>query len=181
VDSEPGKGTKFRLVIPYKIGNADDSIVAAPDIDPAAEFHFHNHYVLVVEDNQINQRLISYLFKNWKLQFDAANNGAEAIEKLKRKNYDLILMDIQMPVMDGYETMRKMKENGVTADIPVIAVTARAMKGDREKCLKAGASDYISKPVNLAALLEKMERLISVSKTSNERLLMKNTGNFWNL
>jgi two-component system chemotaxis sensor kinase CheA len=64
--------------------------------------------------------------------------------------------------------MRKMKENSVTADIPVIAVTARAMKGDREKCLRAGASDYISKPVNLAALLEKMERLISVSKNSNE-------------
>ena len=73
-----------------------------------------------------------------------------------------------MPVMDGFETMRKMKEHPMTAEIPVIAVTAKAMKGDREKCLEAGAADYISKPVNLAALLEKMERLISVSKNSNE-------------
>jgi CheY-like chemotaxis protein len=86
----------------------------------------------------------------------------------KNDQIEVVLMDISMPVMDGYEAMRKMKENSVTADIPVIAVTARAMKGDREKCLRAGASDYISKPVNLAALLEKMERLISVSKNSNE-------------
>ena len=125
--------------------------------------------ILIVDDDVRNTfALVSYL-ETLDMNIFTAEHGMDALEILQKNDQiEVVLMDIMMPVMDGYETMRKMKENGVTADIPVIAVTARAMKGDREKCLKAGASDYISKPVNLAALLEKMERLISVSKNSNE-------------
>jgi CheY-like chemotaxis protein len=125
--------------------------------------------ILIVDDDVRNTfALVSYL-ETLDMNIFTAEHGRDALEILQKNDQiEVVLMDIMMPVMDGYEAMRKMKENGVTADIPIIAVTARAMKGDREKCLKAGASDYISKPVNLAALLEKMERLISVSKTSNE-------------
>jgi two-component system chemotaxis sensor kinase CheA len=125
--------------------------------------------ILIVDDDVRNTfALVSYL-ETLDMKIYTAEHGMDALEILQKNDeIEVVLMDIMMPVMDGYEAMRKMKENGVTADIPVIAVTARAMKGDREKCLKAGASDYISKPVNLAALLEKMERLISVSKNSNE-------------
>jgi len=125
--------------------------------------------ILIVDDDVRNTfALVSYL-ETLDMNIFTAEHGRDALDILQKNDQiEVVLMDIMMPVMDGYETMRKMKENSVTADIPVIAVTARAMKGDREKCLKAGASDYISKPVNLAALLEKMERLISVSKNSNE-------------
>lgn len=125
--------------------------------------------ILIVDDDVRNTfALVSYL-ETLDMNIFTAEHGRDALEILQKNDQiEVVLMDIMMPVMDGYEAMRKMKENRVMADIPVIAVTARAMKGDREKCLKAGASDYISKPVNLAALLEKMERLISVSKNSNE-------------
>jgi CheY-like chemotaxis protein len=125
--------------------------------------------ILIVDDDVRNTfALVSYL-ETLDMKIFTAEHGMDALAILHQHDHiEVVLMDISMPVMDGYEAMRKMKENSVTADIPVIAVTARAMKGDREKCLKAGASDYISKPVNLAALLEKMERLISVAKNSNE-------------
>jgi CheY-like chemotaxis protein len=125
--------------------------------------------ILIVDDDVRNTfALVSYL-ETLHMKIFTAEHGMHALDILHQHDQiEVVLMDISMPVMDGYEAMRKMKENSVTADIPVIAVTARAMKGDREKCLKAGASDYISKPVNLAALLEKMERLISVSKNSTE-------------
>ena len=121
--------------------------------------------ILIVEDNSKNVFALTAVLKAKGFQSVVAENGKEALKILAETDgIKVILMDIMMPVMDGYEAMRKMKENRVTADIPVIAVTARAMKGDREKCLEAGASDYISKPVNLKELLEKIERLISVSK-----------------
>jgi CheY-like chemotaxis protein len=125
--------------------------------------------ILIVDDDVRNTfALVSYL-ESLDMNIHTAEHGMAALDMLQKNDQiEMVLMDIMMPVMDGYEAMRKMKENRITADIPVIAVTARAMKGDREKCLEAGASDYISKPVNLAALLEKMERLISVSKNNNE-------------
>lgn len=128
----------------------------------------HKRILIVDDDIRNTFALVSYL-ETLDMNIYTAENGFDALDILQKNDHiEMVLMDIMMPVMDGYETIQKMKENPVTAGIPVIAVTARAMKGDREKCLEAGASDYISKPVNLAALLEKMERLISVTKNSNE-------------
>lgn len=128
----------------------------------------HKRILIVDDDIRNTFALVSYL-ETLDMNIYTAENGFDALDILQKNDHiEMVLMDIMMPVMDGYETIQKMKENPVTAGIPVIAVTARAMKGDQEKCLEAGASDYISKPVNLAALLEKMERLISVTKNSNE-------------
>ena len=128
----------------------------------------HRRILIVDDDIRNTFALVSYL-ETLDMHIYTAENGFDALGILQKNDQiEMVLMDIMMPVMDGHETMRKMKENPVTADIPVIAVTAKAMKGDREKSLEAGASDYISKPVNLKELLDKMERLIGVSKNSNE-------------
>ena len=99
-----------------------------------------------MEDNVINQSLIKHLFKNWKLNYDLAVNGQEALEKLQAQKYMLILMDIQMPVMDGYSTTKEIRQT-LKLKTPIIAMTAHALAGEREKCLQYGMDDYISKPL----------------------------------
>ncbi len=125
--------------------------------------------ILLVEDNEINRMVAMGILKKMQLVVDSAQNGAEALEALSRDTYDLVLMDCQMPVMDGYEATRRIRKNGMmefeknggapsSASIPVIAMTAHAMLGDREKCMEAGMDDYIAKPVSpedLEDLLEK--------------------------
>ncbi|MBC8002649.1 MAG: response regulator, partial [Opitutaceae bacterium] len=105
--------------------------------------------VLLVDDDIRNIFAMTAVLERFKMTVLSAENGKEAIETiLKNKDVDVILMDIMLPMMDGYATTRAIREMGDFADLPIIAVTAKAMKGDREKCLDAGASDYISKPVD---------------------------------
>jgi CheY-like chemotaxis protein len=102
---------------------------------------------------------------------DVAENGAAAVKKLKNTNFDLILMDIQMPVMDGYEATAVIRDPGsnvLSHDVPVIAMTANAMQGDREKCLKAGMNDYISKPINTKELSEILAKNLKPKINSDE-------------
>ncbi|MCP3943072.1 MAG: response regulator [Desulfobacteraceae bacterium] len=114
-----------------------------------------NTRILVVEDNMINLKVAMHLLKKFGYKADTAGNGKEAIHAVELRPYDLILMDVQMPEMDGYEatkTIRAMEDE--RKDIPIIAMTANAMKGDREKCLNAGMNDYITKPVKPQNLIE---------------------------
>jgi len=113
--------------------------------------------LLIVDDDARNRfALVSYL-DGMDMTIYTAESGFEAIELLHaHEHIDIVLMDMMMPEMDGYEATAKIKSNSHTAHIPVIAVTAKAMKGDREKCLEAGASEYVSKPVNMKELFEKM-------------------------
>ena len=119
--------------------------------------------VLIVDDDPRNTfALISYL-EHLDVNIYTAENGFDAINMVsKPSDIEIILMDMMMPEMDGYEAIGRLKEITAARNIPVIAVTAQAMKGDREKCLEAGASDYISKPLNLKELLEKMARLLNL-------------------
>jgi CheY-like chemotaxis protein len=118
--------------------------------------------ILLVEDNLINQKITLLTLKPLVGFIDTASNGKEAIEKLREANYDLILMDIVMPVMDGIMAAEKIREmeDGSGIHIPIIAITANAMIGDREKCLSAGIDDYISKPFQPSALVEKISQLL---------------------
>jgi len=96
----------------------------------------------------VNQKVASLMLKKFNIVVDIANNGQEAINKVCQNDYDLILMDCQMPVLDGYSATRKIRTlDNKKKNIPIIAMTAHAMKGDREKCLDAGMDDYITKPV----------------------------------
>jgi CheY-like chemotaxis protein len=118
--------------------------------------------ILIVDDDSRNTfALVSYL-DGMEMKIHTAGDGFQAIALLDNHgNIDMILMDMMMPEMDGYETIVRIRNNKATAGIPIIAVTAKAMKGDRDKCLEAGASEYVSKPVNMQELLEKMANMLN--------------------
>ena len=106
-------------------------------------------------------------------EVDIVGNGQEAVEAVEKGNYDLVFMDVQMPEMDGFEATREIRnmQNGGSDYIPIIAMTAHAMRGDREKCLAQGMDDYISKPIDPKELFEKLEKWTNPSvKTENKKL-----------
>ena len=119
--------------------------------------------ILLVEDNVINQKIVVLSLEKLIRNIDIASNGKEALDKFGLSNYDLILMDIQMPVMDGFLATKKIREIEASTGsfTPIIAITANAMSGDREACLAAGMDDYISKPFQVDLLIEKMKNLLA--------------------
>ena len=104
--------------------------------------------ILLVEDNEVNRRLAGFLLRSHGYQVREATNAAAAFEMVDQDRPDLIVMDIQLPGIDGLEATRKLKDRPSTADIPVIAVTSYAMRGDREKALAAGCAGYVTKPID---------------------------------
>jgi CheY-like chemotaxis protein len=121
--------------------------------------------VLLVEDGPDNQRLIAAILQRAGVVVTIAEHGAQALEQVSAEeqrlvNFDLVLMDMQMPVLDGYHTTRRLRESGYT--IPIVALTAHAMKGDRELCLQAGCDDYATKPINKTRLLDVLRKQLQV-------------------
>ncbi len=122
---------------------------------------FRNCRILVAEDNRINLKIALKILEAYGLKANGVANGKEALEALARIKYDLVLMDLQMPEMDGLEASRKIRENQCgknSPDIPIIALTANAMKGDHEKCLAVGMNDYLTKPIEPEKLIAAIER-----------------------
>lgn len=113
--------------------------------------------ILVVEDQQDNRQIIRDLLSALDYQLAEAANGLEALAAVARQRPDLILMDIQMPIMDGYEATRRIKADPVTKGIPIIAVTSYALSGDEQKAREAGCDDYVPKPFSPRALLAKIK------------------------
>ena len=113
-----------------------------------------NRKVLIVDDDARNIFALTTMLENQDMNVSSATNGRQAIEILQNNtDINVVLMDIMMPEMDGYQTMREIRKDAQFGALPILALTAKAMKGDREKCLEAGASDYIAKPVNTNELL----------------------------
>lgn len=165
VISEPGLGTRFQFNIPYKIPVETGSVPAKNQ--PAGETLVASKgtRVLVVEDNEINQLLMKQLLRSWQIEPDIAANGKAAIEQLRQQQYELILMDIQMPEMDGYTTAQFIRrEMGLTT--PIIAMTAHALAGEREKCIATGMDEYISKPVRENELQTLIGRFVNLQKSN---------------
>jgi len=128
-----------------------------------------NAEILLVEDNRVNQKVAMAIIRKLGCHVDIAENGKVALEKLSRKSYDMIFMDCQMPVLDGYEATRRIRESeGEEEHIPVIAMTANAMQGDREKCLKAGMDEYIPKPIKRAAICSILEHFLKCNTISGQ-------------
>lgn len=116
--------------------------------------------ILLVEDNEVNRDMLSRRLERKKFQVVFAVDGAESIAQAVSEMPDLILMDMNLPIMDGWEATRKIKALPQAAHIPIIGLTAHAMSGDREKCIAAGCNDYDTKPVDFARLLGKIEVLL---------------------
>ncbi|TWU36128.1 PAS domain-containing protein [Novipirellula artificiosorum] len=167
-----------RLMKPVKQSELFDSVVRALGVtvcedDPT--HHSHDHYgldeleVLLAEDNVVNQKLAVGVLRKHGHQVTIANNGKEAIEWLAKKEFDLVLMDVQMPEMDGLEATKAIRnaEKETGKHMPIIAMTAHAMKGDREGCIDAGMDEYVPKPIRMAMLFEKIAGVLS--KTPQKR------------
>ena len=107
--------------------------------------------VLIAEDNPMNQQLVRHLMKSWSIDHVIGENGIEAIRALQQSDYSIVLMDIQMPEMDGYTATRVIR-NEMKLDVPIIAMTAHAMVGEKEKCIQLGMNDYVSKPIKETVL-----------------------------
>ena len=130
---------------------------------------FAGKRILLVEDNRINQKVALGILGKLGVGAEVAENGEEALELLRTTQYDLVFMDVQMPVMNGFEAalqIRALEEDNTNRNIPVVAMTANAMQGDRERCIQAGMDDYISKPVTPRALLEALERWLPADSFS---------------
>ena len=168
VVSEPGEGSTFWFTIRCVPGEAENAL--ASDLAPAAGTDTGNAVnlpslrILVAEDNKVNQTVISSLLDNAGHHVELATNGLNAVEAAKNQPFDLILMDIQMPEMDGVSATRIIRTlEGPTRNTPIIALTANSMKGDRETYLASGMNDYVSKPVRPPALFAAIERCLSMS------------------
>ncbi|WP_371322924.1 Cache 3/Cache 2 fusion domain-containing protein [Dechloromonas sp. ZY10] len=133
----------------------DHELITRHSIDEALP---RNGRILLVEDNPTNQKVASALLTKFGLAVDIANNGSEALDALAQQAYDLVLMDCQMPVMDGFEATENIRGGKQQAGIPIIALTANAMQGDRERCLACGMNDYLVKPLNWQQLKAALER-----------------------
>jgi len=117
--------------------------------------------ILLVEDNEMNRDMLSRRLVRKGYEVLIAVDGAEGVEMSVSKEPDLILMDMSLPVLDGWQATTQIKANPETQEIPVIAITANAMAGDREKCLAAGCDDYDTKPIEFPRLLDKIQKLLS--------------------
>ncbi len=124
--------------------------------------------VLLVEDEPTNMRLVLAILNTQGFTVHTAINGIDAIRKAKNELYTLILMDIALPDMDGIEASRIIKTDPLYKDVPIIALTAYAMKGDKERILEAGLDDYISKPISVADFIEKMEKYKKYGNPKNK-------------
>jgi CheY-like chemotaxis protein len=151
VESNKGEGTTFSFVISMKIPESEDH-PNSNGIQPPEDYQLEGKRILQVEDNKMNQLLATTYLERSLAVVDQAENGKEAVAMLVSNDYDLVMMDLQMPVMDGFEATKKIR-NELKSDVPIVACSAHSLIGEKEKCLDHGMDDYISKPYNKSELL----------------------------
>jgi PAS domain S-box-containing protein len=183
VKSEEDKGSSFTVLIPYPIGSRDDVAEASIRAQKSKSYRnsLRNLNVLLVEDNDINQLYASSILKTWDCNLEMAENGYVALEKLKNQLFDIILMDLQMPVMDGYEATKAIRMGDAPKNqTPIIALTANATRNEIEKCLTAGMNDCIPKPFTpedlFRVLVKHSATRISDSVVQPERIVSSSPG-----
>jgi PAS domain S-box-containing protein len=171
VTSEPGVGSLFRISIAtgdlsrvswIQPGEADDTVYEATDRPVQKRWSFSPCDVLVVDDGLENRDLVRLVLEDEGLRVATASNGVEALELARKVHFDVILMDVEMPVMDGFSAVRRMRE--LEIEQPVVALTAHAMTGIQERCIDAGYSHYMTKPIDIDALLALMASLLQAEE-----------------
>ncbi|MEO1514060.1 MAG: PAS domain S-box protein [Bacteroidota bacterium] len=168
VESRKGKGSIFTVVLPYQnsaIPQADANSDVTSEQDSLTNFDYL--HLLVVEDNPMNQKLIGKILDLWHCPYDIANSGEEGLRRSRQKAYDLILMDIHMPEMDGCETTLLIRQDSdnPNADSPIIALTAAALLDEKNRALEAGMNDFLTKPFALEKLQKKIRHWTNSEKT----------------
>lgn len=172
VKSKVGEGTTFKVILKYKIPETDSTDKQAQPVQkdsfPIQDIGYKR--ILIVEDKKLNQLVAKEMMQQWwpNIEVDVADNGRIAVEKMNRKDFDLVLMDVQMPEMDGYEATKHIRNrfSPPLSDVPILAMTAYATTGEAEKCLDAGMNDYISKPYEPKQFYQKVISLLSSMPTS---------------
>jgi signal transduction histidine kinase/ActR/RegA family two-component response regulator len=157
-ESVPGQGSKFWFTAKLGLGTEMVAKESKPQReDPSLELNCGT--ILVVEDNRINQKVLTHQLINLGYAIEVAENGAEAVEKVKSRRYDLVFMDVQMPVMDGLQATQEIRNcDEDSSSTPIVAVTANAFQSEREKCFSSGMDDYLTKPVDKDRLREVVRR-----------------------
>lgn len=140
VESEKGKGSRFWFTLPFRRASKPTRVAVAEEVPD-----FRDSHILVVDDNDLNCFLATTILSRWNVRTDTAENGPRALELLGKNRYDLVLLDIQMPVMDGHDVVRFIRAE-IDVNLPVIAVSAHATREERERSLQAGMTDYLAKP-----------------------------------
>ncbi len=164
VESSEGYGSRFWFRLPCPVAHKYTDEKTVSPIGPSVAPSKRNLHVLLAEDNQVNQLVASATLEEEGHIVDVVSNGAEAVQSVENAPYDIILMDIHMPVMDGIEATRAIRTlSGDKSTIPIIALTANAMRGDREKYLSAGINEYASKPFVPEELLDIIYRTVRTS------------------
>ena len=153
VESTEGAGSLFTVTLPLPAVEPANETATAQPSPTGAGVQIPALPILVVEDNVINQKVITALLGKRGFKIGVAGDGQQALELLDRQPWAMVLMDVQMPVLDGLETTRRIRANARLQNLPVIAMTAHAMQGDRQRCLDAGMDDYLAKPIDQAELL----------------------------
>ncbi|MCI5162365.1 MAG: response regulator, partial [Candidatus Electrothrix sp. AX5] len=175
VTSEQGKGSTFWCTVSIQKASKE-TFISTQEKTGCHNFLPAASDLLLVEDNKVNQYVALSILKKIDLDADVAENGVQALEMLRKKKYDLVLMDIQMPEMDGFEATRYIRNpnSGVLRpDVPIIAMTADATKEDRDKCFAAGMNDYVPKPVNREQLFAVLQQQLSQEQTKIPRKTKK--------
>jgi CheY-like chemotaxis protein len=178
VQSTHGKGSHFTFVLPISdlaAANLVDAHTVVPEriradmvpsADPASR---HVGRVLIAEDSRDTQRILAFMLARAGLQFEIVDTGQRAVDRALAGHFDVVLMDMQMPEMDGYAAVRCLREQGYSQ--PIIALTAHAMRADEEKCLAAGCTDYLTKPIDPETLVERVTgHLFAAPATAPEPL-----------
>jgi signal transduction histidine kinase/CheY-like chemotaxis protein len=159
VESEVGKGSLFWFSARFEV---TDVLVVAQKNQPINDGAALDAKILLVEDNPINQMVAQKMLEKLGITSKVANNGVEALKHLNQESFDLVLMDCQMPEMDGFDATREVRQIGIKSinqkQVPIVAMTANVMSGDRERCIKVGMNDYIGKPVQLDKLEEVLRK-----------------------
>jgi CheY-like chemotaxis protein len=168
VYSEPGNGSTFWFSVPLARSDAPQAADLLPCSGILQDSQQAGGIILLAEDNLVNQKVAQHMLKKFGYSVDIVPNGRQAVTAAENRKYDAILMDCQMPEMDGYQATREIRKRDARHDLqrrhtPIIAITAHAMDGDRERCMDAGMDDYLTKPIRREQLAGALQRWIRSS------------------
>ena len=176
VESSGTTGTTVKFTLPFRVCSDADGAHIQPDEQAVTEYKLKDCRILVADDVEMNRALMVSMLESMGAQVSVANNGKAAIEMANQEEYDLLLMDIQMPEMNGFEVASKIRQQDNTvSNLPIIALTANVMDGVREQCIAAGMNDFLGKPFDPESLYEKIQSCLSLAVTSSHSNPSKDT------